>query len=96
MSAQVDIGRGEATNAPQTCRPSAADSGTNEEARPERRRELRRRLLPFIVLGNVWLLRNKVDKLQVNVKDMSDYKYAYVIALTDCLRIITQTRILTL
>lgn len=67
-----------------------AESGTNEEARLERR-HLSAAAKTWIPpptaslnrLGERRMLRNKVDKLQANVKHMLDYKNACVISLTD-------------
>ncbi|KAG7489287.1 hypothetical protein JOB18_008764 [Solea senegalensis] len=48
-----------------------------------RRLGLRRLPLPSIILGNAQSLRNKVDELQANVKHISEYRDACVIALTE-------------
>lgn len=44
---------------------------------------LRRLELLSIIVGNVQSLRNKIDKLQTNVKYMPEYKNTCVIALTE-------------
>ncbi len=48
-----------------------------------RRQGLRRLPLPSIILGNAQSLRNKVDELQANVKHISEYRDACMIALTE-------------
>ncbi|KAG7464319.1 hypothetical protein JOB18_004301, partial [Solea senegalensis] len=82
------IGGGGACGFSETRKPSAADCGSSEEAWPERRCAsaglgLRRLPLPSIILGNAQSLRNKVDELQANVKHISEYRDACVIALTE-------------